>query len=168
MTNIYTPKAHPRGEVPEPKDPPFGKRHASRASWDNWADRAEAERFVMVAEFKIWAIKTKLQTEEELIRAQVAMRAGEPFARAGIDKAETPQDVPLCVIEFAMNTLNMLERQRKLDLCNLYFEAQASMGDEYSIQAERSEEAEIKALWDLFIEEREEEQGKPRKKPEAA
>ena len=133
---------------------PFGKLSGDKNTWDKWAHHAESERAVMTAEFHAWLVKTRIETEAQLFNSKQHQRGIAPFAQAGLDEAGAPADLPLCVIEFAMITLEVMELRRKLDLLNVYYSQAANDRYESSLQVEKGNEAEVNILWDWFIQER--------------
>jgi hypothetical protein len=136
---------------------PFGQPNAARSTWETWPNDADSERAVMCAEFHVWLVKTRIATERDLLSDEAHLKSIAPFASAGLEGAATPQDVPLCVLEFASSALQVMELKRKLDLCNVYYSQAVSDNPESYLNIEPGNEAEVNDLWAAFIKERGEE-----------
>ncbi len=129
----------------------------AKATWDGWAQNAEYDRAVMMSEFHGWAVAKRQSVEEKIIGNKHHQISCEPFARAGLDSAETPADVPMVVLEFAITSLALLEAQRKMALLDVYYKRAGNWGGgQETLQVESCDEAEINALWQWFMEDREE------------
>ncbi len=116
-----------------------------------WNDTAN-ERAVMVAEFHAWLIKTRIDTEKNLMNCERYMHSIAPFAQAGLDGAATPDEVPMVVLEFADHALRVLDARRKLDLLNVYYRQAAYAENTESLTIEEGNEAEVNELWNWFTE----------------
>ncbi len=138
----------------------FGKPVAVKSTWDTWADHSETERTVMVAEFHCWLLQKRTETERSLMQSKAHQRAIAPFADAGLKQAETPQDVPMCVLEFAHTALEVMDLKRQLALLNVYYDEAAHDVHENRLGLDARNEAAVTALWDWFIGERDEEKAK--------
>jgi hypothetical protein len=131
------------------------KTKAAKASGgvDAW-EGADSERAVMLVEFHAWLVKTRVKTEQSLLNAESQQRELAPFAQAGLDTADTPADVPLVVLEFASRALDVMRLRRRLDLLNVYYQQAFVPQCGTALLIERGNEAEVNALWEWFIEER--------------
>ncbi len=132
-------------------------------NWETFADDAEMERGVMVAEFHVWLIKTRYEVERHLMASEAHQRSIAPFADAGLEAAKTPRDIPVVVLEFASTALAVMKLKRKLDLCNVYYAQAASDQAETHLNIEPGNEGEVNELWRLFIKERDAEKDKAAK-----
>jgi hypothetical protein len=130
------------------------KATPTKNDWSGiWQD-AQHEKAVMVAEFHAWLVKTRIETEKDLLNNERQLRETAPFAQAGLDDAETPQSVPIVVIEFAIKALREMELKRKLALLNVYYRQASYSECSESLTIEEGNEAEINELWTWFSEER--------------
>ncbi len=134
----------------------FGARIEPESTWGNYQDAAHRERCVMAAEFQAWIVKTKFDIEKRLYSIERELRELAPFAQAGIDNAASPQQIPMCVLQFADYSLKNIECQRMLHLLNMFFGRAAASNCEWAVQYEENERAEFCELWDWFIEDRNE------------
>lgn len=133
----------------------FGKPHPERGSWENAWQHAASERAVMVAEFHAWLVKTRIETEKELLNDERRQRELAPFAQAGLDLADTPQELPMVVVEFAHCSLKVLDFKRRLNLLNVYYRQAVQEENDTGLTVEEGNEAEINELWEWFVKERE-------------
>ena len=128
----------------------FGKRvETGRRNYD-----AESERSIMLAEFNAWAIRARLECEHDLIMKENFLANTAPFARAGMESAETPADLPNCVIEFTLIALQLIEVKREMALFNLHHKKATLRACESMFASEPEDEAEMLQLWAKFMESR--------------
>jgi hypothetical protein len=132
----------------------FGSRVGDGCTWEGFGGRAESERTRMVSEFHQWIIERRHAVELKMLHSRGWMMETAPLARAGMDAAETPRDVPLCVFEFAQHALEYVERQRQFDLLNTYYEMAANGYDESGLQIHQGLGPAVAQLWSWFIEAR--------------
>jgi len=132
-------------QEPSPKD-----------TWEDFGSRAESERTAMAAEFFAWAMKKRSKLEERLFHNERHMTECAPFARAGMNNAETPAEVPLAVLEFASTALDVLDYQRELEKLNAYYRHSVSQGIETTLAMGSGKDNDLHHLWEQFLEEREE------------
>ncbi len=133
----------------------FAERAPGESDWAGYGRAAEGERAVMVAEFHAWVVKTRINTEQRLLNIRRHMNEIEPFARAGMDNAQTPADVPHVVLEFASSALDVAAKERELALLNVYYGKAAQEHNDVCLTIEPGGEAEVNTLWEMFIEARE-------------
>ncbi len=139
--------------------PAFGQRAAWHSTWDNVYDNAESERIVMLGEFRVWLVKTRIEVERRLLVAERRQKEIAPLAAASMHEVETPQDVGACVIEFAQASIDVLQFKRQLKLLNTFYRQAASNEFDSSFPVEDDNESEFNELWAWFIQERAETQG---------
>ncbi len=132
----------------------FGCRVGGASTWEGFGNNAESERVRMVSEFHVWVVKRRCEIELKMLHSLGWMKESAAFARVGMDGAETPASVPLCVLEFAQHALEYVEAQRLFDLLNVYYEMAARGFDESGLQVHQGLEGQVKELWDWFIQER--------------
>ena len=130
----------------------FGDAYPEASTWETWREHAESEQAVMVSEFHHWIVKTKAATEQRLLTADNQRRAKAPIARAGMEKAATPREVPMCVLQFTLLALEVLELERKIKLLNVYYRQAANEESDTELIIEEGNEAEVNELWNWFIE----------------
>lgn len=126
---------------------------ASASTWAGARQAAVSERAIMVAQFHAWLVKTRIETEKNLLNTERFQNDLAPFARAALDKAATPADVSLVVSEFAVEVLCVMDLKRKLALLNVYYRQAAFAENTESLTIEAGNEAEVNELWTWFIEE---------------
>jgi hypothetical protein len=136
------------------KNSKFAKPAGDNRTWEGFGNNAQHERVVMVREFHTWIVERRHEIELKVIHSKQWSKETAPFARAGMDAAETPADVPLCVFEFAQYAMEYLNYQRKLDLLNVYYNLAATDYDESGLQVHQGFESEVAELWAWFMEER--------------
>ena len=124
-------------------------------SWETFADDAETERGVMVADFHVWVIAARHETEAQLMSAQSFQRSIAPMAQAAIEAAATPRDVPVVVVEFAQSTLDVMQLAQRLALFNAYYSRAVSDCSEAHLDFDAGA-LEVAALWKMFLEARDE------------
>ncbi|HEY0073413.1 MAG TPA: hypothetical protein VGB77_04865 [Abditibacteriaceae bacterium] len=136
---------------------PFAQVHPENHNWNDASYKALNEQAVMIAEFHAWLVKTRIETEQRLIAAEQLMTETAPFARAGLEAAPTPREVPFVVTHFAHFALDVIERRRELNLLNVYYRQAARDENTESLHIEPGNEAEVMRLWEWFIAERNDE-----------
>ena len=134
----------------------FGVRVGSASTWEGFGSNAEGERTRMVSEFHAWVVERRHEVEMKMLHAEGWMKEAAPFARVAMTQAETPAEIPMCVLEFASHCLIYVERRRQLDLLNVYYLMAANGYDESGLQVHQGLEGQVKELWDWFISERDE------------
>lgn len=85
MSNNFMGREYQQSAAYKANHPKFAQADTKNRTWNKFGDAAENERAIMVAEFHTWCVKTRCNTEVELINAAHYQHEIAPFAQAAFD-----------------------------------------------------------------------------------
>jgi len=120
-------------------------------TWDGVWDNAEWERNVMVRAFWEWVNEKRVTLSSDLMHRQAMAVELEPFARLGVEKANSPKELPLVVVEYLTTIFEGNDLREKVELLSAADMFHRQLHDECYLDFNMSPA--VKELWGWFMEE---------------
>ena len=89
----------------------------------------------------------RVELKRQHLRVDNWCRSIAAFAQAGVNKAATPRDVPMCVLNFAYSSFGVWQLGRKPNLFNVYHRQTAKEESDTEFIIEEGNEAGVSELW---------------------